>query len=200
MLASLARLMYRRRRRVLVGAALFVVLAGAVGGPVAGLLDSDNDFDPPSAEAVQAREAIARATGASATPDVVALVRLGAPADSAAGQAKLREVARTAAGPEVARVDAYQRGGPQELVSEDRRSSYVAVTLRDGADSDPVVDRLDGVPGVALGGPEVINEQAGTQVQEDLARAELLAFPLLFLVSLVVFRGSSRRCSRSSSA
>jgi uncharacterized membrane protein YdfJ with MMPL/SSD domain len=189
MLASLARLMYRRRRRVLVGAALFVVLAGAVGGPVAGLLDSDNDFDPPSAEAVQAREAIARATGASATPDVVALVRLGAPADSAAGQAKLREVARTAAGPEVARVDAYQRGGPQELVSEDRRSSYVAVTLRDGADSDPVVDRLDGVPGVALGGPEVINEQAGTQVQEDLARAELLAFPLLFLVSLVVFRG-----------
>jgi uncharacterized membrane protein YdfJ with MMPL/SSD domain len=189
MLDSLARLMFRRRRRVLVGAVLFVVLAGAVGGPIAGLLDSDDDFDPPSAEAVQAREAIADATGASAAPDVIALVRLGAPADSSAAQAKLRDVARAAAGPEVARVDAYRPGGPEELVSKDRRSSYVAVTLRDGADSEAVIDRLEPVPQVALGGPEVVGEQAGTQVQEDLARAEMLAFPLLFLVSLIVFRG-----------
>ena len=189
MLASLARLMYRRRRRVLVGAALFVVVAGAVGGPVAGLLDSDDDFDPPSAEAVQAREAIARATGASATPDVVALVRLGAPADSAAGQAKLREVARAAAGPEVARVDAYQRGGPQELVSERRPVELRRDHAARRRGRRPRGRSPGRWPGVALGGPEVIDEQAGTQVQEDLARAELLAFPLLFLVSLVVFRG-----------
>src|SRR5215208_1605446 len=189
MLDSLARLMFRRRRRVLVGALLFVLLAGAVGGPVAGLLDSDDDFDPPSAEAVQAREAIARGTGASATPDIVALVRLGAPADSAPAQAKLRDVARVASGPEVARVDAYEPGGPRELVSEDGQSSYVAVTLRDGADAEPVIDRMEGLPQVALGGPEVAGEQTGEQVQEDLARAELLAFPLLFLVSLIVFRG-----------
>jgi uncharacterized membrane protein YdfJ with MMPL/SSD domain len=189
MLASLARLMFRRRRRVLVGAVLLVVIAGAVGGPVAGLLDSDDDFDPPGAEAVQARESIARATGASAAPDIVALVRLGAPADSAAAQAKLRDVERAAAGPEVARVDGYEPGGPRELVSKDGQSSYVAVTLRDGADSEPVIDRMEHLPQVALGGPEVINEQAGTQVQEDLARAEMIAFPLLFLVSLLVFRG-----------
>src|SRR5215207_6305783 len=192
MLDSLARLMFRRRRRVLVGAVLFVALAGAIGGPIAGLLDSDDDFDPPSAEAVQAREAVARATGASATPDLVGLVRLGAPADSPPAQAKLRDVARAAAGPEGARVDAYGVGGsgfPRELVSKDGRSSYVAVTLRDGADSEPVIDRMEGLPQVALGGPEVIGEQTGEQVQEDLARAELLALPLLFLVSLVVFRG-----------
>jgi uncharacterized membrane protein YdfJ with MMPL/SSD domain len=189
MLASLARLMFRRRRRVLVGAVLLVLVAGAVGGPVAGLLDADDDFDPPSAEAVQARESIARATGASASPDVVALVRLGAPADSPAAQAKLRAVERAAAGREVARVDAYEPGGPRELVSKDGQSSYVAVTLRDDADSEPVIDRMEELPQVALGGPEVIGEQVGTQVQEDLARAELIAFPLLFLVSLVVFRG-----------
>jgi uncharacterized membrane protein YdfJ with MMPL/SSD domain len=189
MLESLARLMFRRRRRVLIGAVLLVIVAGAVGGPVAGLLNSDDDFDPPSAEAVQAREAIARATGASATPDVIALVRLGAPADSATAQAKLRDVARAATGPEVARVDSYSPGGPRELVSEDGRSSYVAVTLRDRADSEAVIERMEDLPQVALGGPEVINEQAGTQVQEDLARAELIAFPLLFLVSLIVFRG-----------
>jgi RND superfamily putative drug exporter len=188
-LGSLARLLHRRRRRVLAGAVALVVVAGAVGGPVAGLLDSDDDFDPPSAEAVQAREAIARATGASATPDVVALVRLGAPAASGAGQATLQDVVRAARGPEVARVDAYRPGGPAELVSRDGRSTYVAVTLRDGADADGVVDRLEGRPGVLLGGGAVLQEQVGEQVQEDLARAELYAFPLLFLVSLLVFRG-----------
>ena len=81
-------------------------------------------------------------------------------------------------------------------MSTDGRSSYVAVTLRDGADSDAVIDRMEDLPHVALGGPDVINEQAGTQVQEDLARAELLAFPLLFLVSLSCSAGWSRRCSR----
>ena len=189
MLDRLARFLHRRRRPVLAGAFVLVIVAGVIGGPVAGLLQSDDDFDPPAAEAVQAREAIATATGASASPDVIALVRLGAPAGSAAGQAKLGEVVAAARGPEVARVDAYAPGGPRELVSRDGRSSYVAVSLRDGADSETLVERLERVPAVTLGGPEVINEQAGAQVEEDLARAELLAFPLLFLVSLVVFRG-----------
>jgi RND superfamily putative drug exporter len=189
MLDSLARLVFRRRRRFLVGAVLLVFVAGAIGGPVAGLLDSDDDFDPPSAEAVQAREVIADATGASATPDVIALVRLDAAADSRAGQEKLRAVVAAAEGPEVARVDAYEPGGPREMVSRDGRSSYVAVTLRADADHEPVVDRLEGSPGVTVGGPEVVGDQAGEQVQEDLARAEMIAFPLLFLVSLFVFRG-----------
>ena len=123
MLDSLAHLVFRRRRRFLAGAVLLVIFAGAVGGPVAGLLDSDDDFDPPSAEAVQAREAIADATGASANPDVIALVRLGAPADSEAGQQKLRAVVSAAEGSEVARVDAYGVGGPREMVSRDGRSS-----------------------------------------------------------------------------
>jgi uncharacterized membrane protein YdfJ with MMPL/SSD domain len=187
-LASLAHLMFRRRRRVLVAAVLLVLVGAAVGGPVAGLLDSDDDFDPPSAEAVQAREAIARATGASATPDVVALVRLGAPVDSGAARAKLRQVVERTQGPEVARVDSYEPGA-DELVSRDGRSTYVPITLRAGAGADGLVDRLEGMPGVALGGPEIVGEQAGEQVQEDLARAEMLAFPLLFLVSLMVFRG-----------
>jgi uncharacterized membrane protein YdfJ with MMPL/SSD domain len=42
---------------------------------------------------------------------------------------------------------------------------------------------------VVLGGSEVAGRQVGEQVSEDIARAELLAFPLLFLLSLFVFRG-----------
>ena len=42
---------------------------------------------------------------------------------------------------------------------------------------------------MTLGGLAVAAPQVGTQVSEDLARAEMLAFPLLFLLSLFVFRG-----------
>ena len=40
-----------------------------------------------------------------------------------------------------------------------------------------------------LGGAAVAQQQVGDQVQHDLKRAELLAFPLLFLLSLLIFRG-----------
>ncbi|HWT22191.1 MAG TPA: MMPL family transporter, partial [Solirubrobacteraceae bacterium] len=193
MLASLAQLLYRRRRATLAGAVVVIALAGAFGGPVAGLLDASDDFDPPAAEAVQARKQLAAATGASASPDVIALVRLGAPVDSPQARAKIARVAEAMRDRDVAQVLAVHEGGPRELVSRDGRSTYVAVSFEDGADAGDVVqrleDRLAGEPGVALGGGAVVQEQVGTQVSEDLARAESLAFPILFVVSLFVFRG-----------
>ncbi len=59
---------------------VIVFAAGAFGGPVVGLLDSQDDFEDPSSQSVKAREAIGRASGRSASPDAVILVRLGAPA------------------------------------------------------------------------------------------------------------------------
>jgi uncharacterized membrane protein YdfJ with MMPL/SSD domain len=41
---------------------------------------------------------------------------------------------------------------------------------------------------VTVGGREVAGDQVGEQVSEDIARAELLAFPILFLLSFFVFR------------
>ena len=51
-----------------------------------------------------------------------------------------------------------------------------------------VADRLDGAPGVTFGGPSLAQEQVNHQVESDLRRAEMLAFPLLFLLSLLFFR------------
>ena len=83
MLDRLAVLIHRRRRRFLWGSLVVVLVTGFFGGPVFGLLDSGDDFDDPQAEAVLAARDVERATGASASPDMIALVRLGAPADSA---------------------------------------------------------------------------------------------------------------------
>ena len=75
MLDRLALLLHRRAGRVLALAGLFVVLAGVLGGPVAGLLDDDNDFDDPASESVLASERVREATGAGSAPGFVALAR-----------------------------------------------------------------------------------------------------------------------------
>ena len=188
----LARLIVRRRRLVLAATVVFVLFAGAYGGPVVGLLDSDDDFEDHGSEAVLARDAVQRATGRSASPDLVALVRLGAPVDSPRAEEKIARVARALRDPDVAEVVAVRDGQPSELLSRDRRSTYLLATFRTGADDDALAEalqaRVEREPGVVAGGGQLAFTQVGEQVEEDLARAEMLAFPLLFLLSLVVFR------------
>jgi uncharacterized membrane protein YdfJ with MMPL/SSD domain len=190
MLDRLAVLIYRRRRRFLWGSLAVVLAAGALGGPVFGLLDSDGDFDDPQAEAVLAASDVERATGANASPDMVALVRLGAPADSAQAQQRLARVASAFKDRGVASATRYTRGGNRALVSKDGRSSYVAAIFRSDSQGalDRVSARLERVPGVTIGGRALAQEQIGEQVSEDIARAELLAFPILLLLSFFVFR------------
>jgi uncharacterized membrane protein YdfJ with MMPL/SSD domain len=191
MLDRLAVFIHRRRRRVLWASLVVVLAAGFFGGPVFGLLDSGDDFDDPQAEAVLASRDVQRASGASASPDLIALVRLGAPADSAEAQGKLARVAAALRDPGIARVARYEPGGDRNLVSKDGRSSYVAATFAsdDGGVLERVQPKLEREPGVTVGGGELAQEQVGEQVSEDIARAELLAFPILFLLSLFVFRG-----------
>jgi RND superfamily putative drug exporter len=195
MLDRLALLLHARRRRVLALAVLVFAVAGILGGPVAGILDDDNDFADPASEAVLADKRIVAATGASAAPRLVALVRLGGPIESPGAQAKLRGVvADLEADPGVAQVTAHDPDqGPEALVSRDGRSTYVLASFKDRADwTDTALglqEKLEARPGVTVGGAEIASEQVGTQVSEDLARAEALAFPILFLLSLWVFRG-----------
>src|SRR6185295_10552515 len=49
-------------------------------------------------------------------------------------------------------------------------------------------EELDGRPGVTVGGPAVAQKEVNEQVERDLRTAELYAFPLLFLLSLLFFR------------
>jgi uncharacterized membrane protein YdfJ with MMPL/SSD domain len=188
----LARLLDRRRRLVLLASVVLVFAAGAFGGPVVGLLDTGDDFEDPASESVRAREAIATATGRSAAPDAIVLVRLGAPAGTPAASAKVERVVGLVRDAAVADVTALRGAQPAQLISEDRRSTYVVVTFKTAADEEEAAEalqqRLAGEPGVTVGGGVVAFSQVGEQVESDLQRAELLAAPILLLFSLLVFR------------
>jgi RND superfamily putative drug exporter len=184
---------FRRRKPILLGSVLMVLVAAVFALPVFGELGNENDFDDPSAEAVQARNAVVEATGTYAAPQLVALVRLGAPADSAAGQARIERVARAMRHPGVAAVTAYAPGGDERLVSRDRRSTYLLATYRENSRdaTDAIAARLRALPFVTLGGGAIAGPQVGDQVSADILRAEVIAFPLLFLLSLIVFRSAA---------
>ena len=193
MLDRLARLLDRRRRLVLFASVVLVFGAGAFGGPVVGLLDTGDDFEDPASESVRAREAISTATGRSAAPDAIVLVRLGAPAGTREARDKLGRVVGLVRDPAVAEVGALRGTEPPQLLSKDRGSTYVTVTFRTSADDEHAAEtlqaRLAGEPGVTVGGGVVAFTQVGEQVEADLQRAELLAAPILLLFSLLVFRG-----------
>jgi len=191
MLDSLARLVYRRRRFVAVGGAVFFILAGAIGGSVASHLDPYG-ADDPATESVKADDLLQghgfREAG------VIVLIK-GAAVANPGTRARVEGIERRLrAREDVAKVTGYYDTRSRDFVSNDGNETYLAVALLptdDKARQDAasgIAHRLDGEPGVAVGGVALAEKQVNEQVESDLRRAEMLAFPLLFLLSLLFFR------------
>jgi uncharacterized membrane protein YdfJ with MMPL/SSD domain len=179
MLSWLAARAIRRPRRVALTALVAFVVFVVLGGPAAGALNAGNDFEDPGAPSAHARTQIERATGVAPSPSVLVLV------DAARGAPAVERARRTLEdAPGIARATVTASRGDVTLV---------AATLRADADQGDVVSDLDDAfaarHDVTLGGPAFANEQVGEQAREDLAFAELLAFPLLALLAVLIFRG-----------
>ena len=167
-----------RPKRTLLFVLLFVVVAGVIGGPIAGSLQTEGGFNATDSGSARAEARIEAATGTQAAPGVVALM------DSPAQAAKVR--AELQAQPGIASVS------EQPTLSRDGRQAYLLATLKATADEDDVVAGLEQRfenQGVLLGGSVFAQHQIGDAVSEDLGRAEMLAFPILLLLSLLFFRG-----------
>jgi uncharacterized membrane protein YdfJ with MMPL/SSD domain len=193
---ALARLALRRTRTLLLLGAVLFVTGGAFGGPVAAELSvEDADFQDPQAEAVAGEERIRHATGGRSNLGLVALkADAGAARSDPAAQRRLAGLQRELdADPGVDRTVSWLDTRDPAFLSRDGTQAVVAASFAEGADEIEVVDRLrerHGDEGVTFGGRDVINPEIGETVQEDLARAELLAFPILFVLSLWVFRSA----------
>jgi uncharacterized membrane protein YdfJ with MMPL/SSD domain len=191
MFDALARFADGNARRIGIFAILFFLLAGAVGGSVADRLDPYG-ADDPATEAVQAREQL---QDAGLRPAAVIAVVEDAPIALASTKARVealeRQVRRRS---DVASVTGYYDTRSPVFVSRDRQSTYFAVSLKATDDKElqevgaDIAGELSAHPGVVVGGFAVASEQVNKQVEEDLRMAEMLAFPLLFLLSLLFFR------------
>ena len=176
MLAALADLAHRRPR-VLVGAAVLAVVAAAAFGvsTPSRLQSSDNDFQDGSSESFRTLQLLSRTTGVLPGPS---LVVVATPSQAVLAAERLK------AQPYVARVQ------PRAAVSRDGRHVLVTAWFKSYGTTDaPDVKSLArSLPGL-VGGVSLANEQVNAQSERDLVRAELIAFPLLLLLALWIFRG-----------
>jgi uncharacterized membrane protein YdfJ with MMPL/SSD domain len=176
MLRALADLVLRRPRTVLIAAAVVAVVAAAFGvSTPAHLRSSDTDFQNTSSESFRTLRLLERVSGAEPGPSILVVAT---PAQAVEAAAALHRE------PSVARVN------PRAAVSPDGR--YVLVTASFAANAHNVsatAQRLARTLPGEVGGAAVANAQVTRASERDLIRAELIAFPLLLLLTLWIFRG-----------
>jgi RND superfamily putative drug exporter len=191
MMERLAGLAHRRAKRVTIFAAILFVAAGALGAGAAKRLDPFG-ADDPGTESVIADQRLEHAgyrdTG------VVVLVK-GTDARTPQGRNRIEAISRRLeADADVASVSSFLSTHSQDFPSRDGGSTYLAVALKATGDqarqdaAERIAGSLAGEPGVDVGGDALAERQVNAQVEHDLRTAELYAFPILFLLSLLFFR------------
>ncbi|MEA2421816.1 MAG: putative drug exporter of the superfamily [Thermoleophilaceae bacterium] len=177
-MTTLARFTGRNAKRVVVAAVLLAVLAGAFGAGVASHL-GPYGADDPATESVRTSNALEKATGLATTDSIVLLVRGN-------DRAQLERTARA-----LGRDPAIGQVSPPTL-APGKSAAYIVGRFKRGATQKDAVNRIQRTlgsrPGVTVGGGAAANVAVNQIVQDDLSRAELLAFPLLFLLSFWFFR------------
>ena len=195
MLERIADLTWNHPRKILGAALLFAAVAGFFGHDVEHHLKAAG-FTDPSSESEQAGDALAGALGYSAEPGLVVLVRAKDGGRLDLKDATTRaEVDRLAA--RLAKAD-YIGHVAAPLPARDGRSVVLAAQLstNDFEDKGGLADEsvralvrstsLDvGYGGYAPGFNEV-----NDQTRADLTHAELIAFPILAILLLLVFRSA----------
>jgi RND superfamily putative drug exporter len=197
MVTRVAAFAVRRRRLVLTVTAVFVALSVVFGAGVVKRL-SGGGFDDPNAEATRATKALATQfhTG---VPNFSLLLQadksVDAPDVSAAGTTLAERLSTQA---NVANVFSYwTTGHPATLRSTDGKQALILVRLVGSDDTrtrrahelaKQFAGRREGVV-VRAGGESMIFDAVGTRIQHDLSRAEMIVFPITFVLLVLVFGG-----------
>ena len=181
---------------VVVGVAIvFAALSGIFGGPVSKSLQVGG-FQDPSSQSSVALDRLEQATGMRADGGIVVLIKTPDGTNSDTAIAEVTKVSGViGADPDIAKVFNWYVTHDPSMVAKDGSSTIVVGYWNKISDQEAVTgatriaDQLKSDPNVKLGGFAAINHQLNQIITGDLAHAELLAFPILFLLSLWVFRG-----------
>jgi len=178
---------------ILGGAAVFVVVAGIFGIRVFASL-SGGGFQDPKSQSILAIGRLEDGSHQVADGGLIALVRMGQDVGSAPVRTEVERVAGTIRqDPAVDQVLTYYTTQNPAFVSNDHQSTFVLAYFKWTASDDNAASRLKTAfaadPNVTLGGTGPADVEINSTIGSDLARAETIAFPILFLLSLWVFRG-----------
>lgn len=194
MLDLLGRLAYRRRRSIVVAAVLFAAFAGLWGSTVFDHL-TGTGFTYAESESSRAAE-LRRDVGGQADADVVVVFRSDrTTVDDPAYEQAAQRVLTALPAEHVQMVTSFWTARRDELVSGDRHTTFAALQMV-GADEAERTDNYTEIADllespdlrITVGGPAALYDEVNTQIRKDLARAESLALPVLFLLLVVLFR------------
>ena len=184
----------RRPGRVLLVTALIAAASVALGSGVADRLDPYSAKDPAS-ESSRAAERLERSIDVDPAAGLIALVEIDRRIEHPATMRRVEGVAeRIFRDPSIGLVTSYYETGDRAMVSEDGRLTYVLANFETLSDKEQqegaarLRDRFAGDDGVRLGGEAPGNVDVVDTVRADIVRAELIAFPLLLLLGLWIFR------------
>ncbi|MBA3653272.1 MAG: MMPL family transporter [Actinobacteria bacterium] len=192
----LARAVIRRRRAILIAAALAFPVAGVLGAPVAQHL-SAGGFTDPAAQSTRAGERI-NALFHTGEPNVIVMVtaRNGTVDDPAIAARGVELTSLLAKQPGLQGALSYwtlDKAPP--LRGLDGRQALILGRIPGNEDAvkkainslDPVLTTSDDQIGLALGGVGEVFHELVTQSEKDLRKAEALTFPLTVIALLIVF-------------
>jgi RND superfamily putative drug exporter len=193
-----------RPRHVLIAAGALFLIATVLGAPVTRMLGSNiGDYQDPASQNERTSAAITAATGQSAYYDMAAVLRgrRDIATDPAALQAVSTLAALLRAQRGFQRVLDYAAVRSASLLSRDRHGTVLLAAFANPGDattaisrvrtdisSPPASTRLAGMT-LSFGGEALVNQELNERTTSELARAELLAFPLLLALSFWFFRG-----------
>jgi uncharacterized membrane protein YdfJ with MMPL/SSD domain len=197
MFAALGRFAARRRWWVLVAAVLFVVAGGLLGSGAGEAMGGGAGLDSPNHESAEANAILNGPLGRHA-PDVVVIYESAEmTVDDPGFRERVEEVVARIPADDYTWVETYWSTGSADYVSADRHKTYLSMQLI-STDEIQLVDDYRVMEAEGLfdardltefyGGLTPVADQFFELSEEGLARAELLSFPLLLLLLLIVFR------------
>ena len=200
MLATLGRALHRARWFVLL-LGFFVVLGAALFGAGLFPLLKAGGFEDPNSQSAQAHALLDRQLGGSIT-DIVILMQSETlqATDPAFATAATHLLNGMQSRPEVASVNSYYTTHSPRFLSRDGHETFAAVQLKT---SDPTLKDeqykallpliRSTAPAtdfhVSIGGNLAVNAAVNTQVSADLERAEMITFPVVGILLVLVFAG-----------
>lgn len=181
----------RLRKTLLVLGIAFGAFAGVWGTGVFSSLDGDSSLDDPNSESQLINDRVTQELGRQAT-DLVALYSSDTltVSDPAFEQAVVEVTDEVRDRPDVELLTTFYETGTDSLVSTDDRATYVPIRFVAGTDDDAIAEVRDQLAASGLttqvGGSAAIDLDINNRIGPDIARAEMIAMPILAIALIFV--------------